>query len=273
MSQRKVFRSGAWKHAVAGACLLFGAAAPGGAAVASAGAGLAPRDHTCQIDPPAVIECGSTVTSTLTDHDCFEPDLGVFFDAWVFEGVAGSTVTIDLTSDEFDTVLALLDAAGNPVDGDDDGGDGTNSRIVYTLDAPGPWAIAASGFGPEELGTYTLSLDCGTPTALYFLEGRFVISVDWRRPNGETGVGQAIPGTDRAGLFYFFNEANLEMLIKMLDGCPLNDRYWVFYAATTNVEFTVTVLDRATGETKEYFNPLGTAAPPVQDTSAFATCP
>jgi hypothetical protein len=55
----------------------------------------------------------------------------------------------------------------------------------------------------------------------------------------------------------------------MLDGCSLNDRFWVFYAATTNVEFTVTVTDTETGRQKQYFNPLGTPAPPIQDTQAF----
>ena len=48
----------------------------------------------------------------------------------------------------------------------------------------------------------------------------------------------------RAGLFWFFNENNIEMLIKVLNACvPPFDRYWTFYAATTNVEFTVTVTD------------------------------
>jgi hypothetical protein len=39
------------------------------------------------------------------------------------------------------------------------------------------------------------------------------------------------------------------------------------------VELIVTVTDTQTGKTKVYFNPLGTAALPVQDTNAFATCP
>jgi hypothetical protein len=110
-------------------------------------------------------------------------------------------------------------------------------------------------------------------TTLCLLDDRFRLTVNWRRASGQTGQGQAVPITDRAGLFYFFNPENLEMLIKMLDACGLNDRFWLFYAATTDVEFTVTVTDTATGQTKTYFNPLGMAAPPIQDTGAFATCP
>ena len=50
-------------------------------------------------------------------------------------------------------------------------------------------------------------------------------------------------------------------------------RFWVFYAATTDVGFTVTVTDLLTGTSKTYANPLGQAADAVTDTSAFATCP
>lgn len=103
---------------------------------------------------------------------------------------------------------------------------------------------------------------------------RFAIEVDWRTQN-ENGFGSAVPvpTAPDSGLFHFFGAANIEMLIKVLNACGLNDRYWVFYAATTNVEFTVTVTDTQTGRVKTYFNPLNTPAPPIQDTDAFDTCP
>lgn len=77
-----------------------------------------------------------------------------------------------------------------------------------------------------------------------------------------------------SGLFYFFAASNIEMLIKVLNACapPFND-YWVFFAATTNVQFTVTVIDTTSGAVQTYYNPLNQTAAPVQDTSAFATCP
>ena len=48
---------------------------------------------------------------------------------------------------------------------DDDGGPGTNSRIVFTLDQTSTdWAIGANSFGPGQTGPYTLSLQCsGNP--------------------------------------------------------------------------------------------------------------
>ena len=44
------------------------------------------------------------------------------------------------------------------------------------------------------------------------------------------------------------------------DGCSLNNRYWVFLAALTNVEFHVTVYDTWTETTKLYDNVLGVSA-------------
>lgn len=48
---------------------------------------------------------------------------------------------------------------------------------------------------------------------------------------------------------------------------------WVLAAATTNVEYTLTVTDTQTDEERVYGNPLGVQSPAITDTSAFATCP
>lgn len=105
--------------------------------------------------------------------------------------------------------------------------------------------------------------------------GRFKAQIAWRSDPNTTGQGSAvpIPSAPDSGLFFFFSPSNLEMLIKTLDACTFNSRFWVFYAATTSVEFTLTVTDTMTGKVRVYFNPLNNAAAPVQDTSAFATCP
>lgn len=109
-------------------------------------------------------------------------------------------------------------------------------------------------------------------TTLCFLSGRFRLVVDWRRNDGQVGQGHRIPVTDRSGLFWFFNEQNVEMLVKMVDACSLSNSFWVFFAATTNVEFTLTVTDTVAGRSKVYTNALNHPAEPVQDTAAFVTC-
>lgn len=112
-------------------------------------------------------------------------------------------------------------------------------------------------------------------TTLCMNNGRFSARGTFRTNAGQTGPFMAVPVATApdSGLFWFFDASNLEMLIKVLNGCGVNSRYWVFFAAGTNVEFTVTVTDTQTGAVKTYSNPLNTAAAPVQDTSAFATCP
>jgi hypothetical protein len=100
------------------------------------------------------------------------------------------------------------------------------------------------------------------------------VTLDFRTPQGlEAHAQVASAGTDNSGLFFYTNPSNWEMLVKVLDGCPVNGRKWVFYAATTNVDFTLTVVDTQTGNFQVYNNPQGQAAAPVQDTGAFATCP
>ena len=105
-------------------------------------------------------------------------------------------------------------------------------------------------------------------------ENRFEVRADWRRRNGETGRGQAVELTDDTGYFWFFNEANVEMVIKVLDACNSNfNTFWVFAGGLTNVEVDITVTDTQTGDVRVYSNPQGTPFQPIQDTEAFATCP
>ena len=59
----------------------------------------------------------------------------------------------------------------------------------------------------------------------------------------------------------------------MLDGCALNGRFWIFAAGLTNVETTISVTDTWSDTAKTYTRPGGPAFQPIQDTSAFATCP
>ncbi len=103
---------------------------------------------------------------------------------------------------------------------------------------------------------------------------RFEARISWQDFDGNTGSGQVVPlDSDDSGLFWFFAQDNLEMLVKVLDGCGINDHFWVFAAATTNVEYTLTVTETATGESREYLNTLGTSSPAITDTEAFTACP
>ncbi len=69
--------------------------------------------------------------------------------------------------------------------------------------------------------------------------------------------------------FYFFNPANFEMGVKVLNGCGLGGNYWIFVSGLTNQGYTVTVRDTLTGRVKTYSNPLGLYPTTVGDTSAM----
>ena len=103
---------------------------------------------------------------------------------------------------------------------------------------------------------------------------RFRVSVEWSAPGFPAGPAFVSDlRTDDSGIFYFVDSNNLEFLIKVLDGCTLTNHYWVFFAGSTDVGFTVSVTDTLRGGTKRYTNAQGHPANAVTDTSAFATCP
>lgn len=112
------------------------------------------------------------------------------------------------------------------------------------------------------------------PTTLCLQGHRFSVTTAFRTAAGATGSGNAVGLTADSGYFYFFDPNNVEVVTKVLNACvdPFQS-YWVFAAGLTNVEVTLTVIDTSNGTVKTYRNPLGTPFQPIQDTSAFATCP
>ncbi len=110
-------------------------------------------------------------------------------------------------------------------------------------------------------------------TTLCLNDGRFRVTVNWRTPSGDQGLGQSVPITADAGWFWFFRATNPELFIKVLDACSTRDRFWVFAGGLTDVETSLVVVDTQTGVVNIYDKPLGVGFEPIRDTQAFATCP
>jgi glucose/arabinose dehydrogenase/PKD repeat protein len=136
--------------------------------------------------------------------------------------------------------------------------DGGAARHLITTPAAG--ATFTATYTPVPDGQLALGGD------------RFRIAVAWRSATN-SGVGHAAALTTDSGYFWFFAAENIELLVKVLDGCGLNGKYWFFAAGLTDVATEISVTDTATGATRTYRNALGTAFLPVQDTGAFSTCP
>lgn len=95
---------------------------------------------------------------------------------------------------------------------------------------------------------------------LCLLNGRFQVQVQWRDPrSGREGTAGArpFPGSDRTGTFWFFNPENVELIVKQLDGRDVNDFFWTFYGALTDVEYWIDVTDMENGATQTFYNAPG----------------
>ena len=115
--------------------------------------------------------------------------------------------------------------------------------------------------------------DATAPGNLCLDGGRFKVTINWAKTDGTSGFGTAVPLTDDSGYFWFFDNSNIETVVKVLNGCSLGGNYWVFAAGLTNVQATLTVFDTKASKAKTYSNPQGVPFAPIQDTAAFATCP
>ena len=194
---------------------------------------------------------------------------------WVF---AAATTTVEYTLRVTDTATGEIREYFNPLGEAADAITDTDAfaSCSATAGVPGPPPAAEAapvasavteGLAPALKGACVPS-----ETNLCLADGRFAVEAAWRDFSGTVGPGKVVPfGSPDSGLLWFFSSGNWELLIKVLDGCHINQRFWLLAAATTNVEYTLRVTDTATGVFREHFNPLGTAAPALVDT--FATCP
>lgn len=108
-------------------------------------------------------------------------------------------------------------------------------------------------------------------TNLCIQSSRFSIHVNWTNRYVQpplSGVGTAVGLTSDTGYFWFFNTSNVELIIKVLDGRAVNGKFWVFYGALKDVEYTIFVTDTQTGGTHNYFSANGSLKS-VADVNAF----
>jgi hypothetical protein len=116
---------------------------------------------------------------------------------------------------------------------------------------------------------FARTLPLGGSGALLLGDGRFRVQVAWQDPrSGGSGIGRGIQDTRDSGSFWFFDPANTELRVKVLDAQTVNGHFWFFYGALSNVGYQITVTDQRTGRTRTYDNPPGRLGS-FADTSAF----
>jgi photosystem II stability/assembly factor-like uncharacterized protein len=145
---------------------------------------------------------------------------------------------------------------------------GTRGVAAILPDPRDPFHLYLAASGLYDL-TLPVSTGCSpTTTAVCLNSSRFRVEVTWKDFEGNTGSGQAISLTADTGYFWFFSSSNVELVVKVLDERSVNNAFWVFYGALSNVAYTITVTDTRTGRVRTYVNPLGHQAS-FADTNAF----
>ncbi len=165
-------------------------------------------------------------------------------------------------------------------------GDGTTSRrrsLEHAWSVPGFYMVSltVSGQGPSSTVSQKVLVEAADPVGtcvsdaetLCLQDSRFSVTMDWWTDDdggGKRGKGMvAREGTNYSGLFWFFSAGNWELLVKVLDGCSVNGRMWVYGASATTLGYVLTVTDTVTGAVQEYRNEPGRQADAFTDNAAF----
>ena len=88
-----------------------------------------------------------------------------FFDAYTFDAQQGQQISIDMVSQDLDAYLILLDPNGQDIAQDDDGGNGTNARLVTTATSSGTYTVLANSYAVGEVGEYRLQVSANNSSS------------------------------------------------------------------------------------------------------------
>jgi hypothetical protein len=116
-----------------------------------------PAEEVVAVASP--IMAGEAVEGRLMQGDAREPEDGSPYDLWSYRGTAGETLTITLTSRDFDTYLRfgrMVDGAWQQIESNDDFEGSTDSELTVTLPETGEYLIHANTFLIAGQGDYRL---------------------------------------------------------------------------------------------------------------------
>lgn len=134
-----------------------------------------------------------------------------------------------------------------------------------------PTAIGNVGFFAA--GAVPNTLSCVPSPAAACLYNRFRVEITYdATPNNGSGPANVVLESSASVKFTFFDPTNIEMILKILNACTLNAKWWVFAGGLTDVGVTIKVTDTATGAVQNYSSAKGHLFQTFADTSAF-NCP
>jgi hypothetical protein len=81
-------------------------------------------------------------------------------------------------------------------------------------------------------------------TSLRLDLGRFAVGLSWTKPDGSPGGSATASQTsDNSGTFWLFDSAEIDVVVKIVDGGLVNGKIWVFASSLTGQPFILTVTD------------------------------
>ncbi|MBW4474467.1 MAG: PPC domain-containing protein [Stenomitos rutilans HA7619-LM2] len=107
---------------------------------------------------PVPITSGKAITDKLTDKD-LPTGQGGFARDYVLQLKEGDQLSIDLTSENFDSIVALIGSDGSTVAENDDGPDGSTNSLLFTrITKTGIYFIRVRAFGELAGGNFKLKV-------------------------------------------------------------------------------------------------------------------
>ncbi len=107
---------------------------------------------------PISLPPSNEVADALTDRDIPLGD-GGFARDYAIQLASGEQVVIELTSDNFDTVVTLLSKEGKTVGKNDDGPDGSSNSLLFArIKKTGSYTVRVQGFSDTSGGKFFLKV-------------------------------------------------------------------------------------------------------------------
>jgi Bacterial pre-peptidase C-terminal domain len=107
---------------------------------------------------PLPLPPSNEVADTLTDRDIPLGD-GGFARDYAVQLTSGEQLAIELTSDNFDTVLTLLSKEGKTIGKNDDGPDGSSNSLLFArIKKTGMYTVRVQGFSETSGGKFILKV-------------------------------------------------------------------------------------------------------------------
>ncbi|MEO0540542.1 MAG: PPC domain-containing protein [Cyanobacteria bacterium P01_A01_bin.105] len=120
--------------------------------------GLSASAASAQLYNPGSLSSSREITDTLSDQD-IPTGFGGFARDYLVTLQAGDQITIDVISEEFDTLVSLMDSSGITVSENDDGPDGTTNSLLFArITESGEYTVRVRSYAGQGTGSYQLKL-------------------------------------------------------------------------------------------------------------------